>query len=508
MNPITVFQTMKKYIWVLRLILTTVLVVLTIIAIPGRTPVNASTSPCMAILVGAATKSGVKGIALNTADNILGDGVYDCMVQYVVSSESGSDATKPLLSLASSAPTIEKSCTYPQYDQFTPITSHGYYGRTSYRKGATRIVNDVPYTYETKDLGWCMYKGGRAHHLIVSTDTQSIEKYGPAQDSEPIANALWAEAEDNLPFTGGMITDSNQPPETDALNEDQSIPSGDGVLFGVPLSIVFLSLGIPIAGAISGATISAVVSALSSASTVTGVAYQKMVFKSKFDQIIQQKIKDGYYIKNPDFATNPDSPEYFPKGKEGKDALVAWATGSPDKGGRCGDATEWGKQWLTQVAIETFGQSTFVDKIDVTREGFFENWDINHRSLKLILPNGERLVPDVHESLIAGKAVVYEEKDWVKKYQDLIGSNKGDTIVERSVVEDDLINRFQFLGQDKGIKRLKSSREYLKNPTLYDQLINSYTKFPVADHIPEPKEPLPVADLKGLEGKSSVGGKR
>lgn len=281
--------------------------------------------------------------------------------------------------------------------------------------------------------------------------------------------------------------------------EEQSTDEASGDIFGVPLGIFLLSVGLPVAGAVTGAGISAIVAAVSKTAAAGSMVYQRAVFTERFDQIIKQKIKDGYYIKNPNFVKNPDSPEFLPVLKEGKDAVVSYISGSPDLGGRCGEAVKWGKQWLEEPAKEIFGSETIVSNIDIVRQGYIQNWDINHTSVKMILPDGQRLVPDVHESMVAGRAVVYNEADWIKKYADTIG---GKVTVECPTEEDQVINILDGVGKDAGAAHIKRSGDYSKNPSYYDLLIKSYTENPLVK-LPTPHKPTPAPppDLTGLEGK-------
>lgn len=214
-------------------------------------------SPCLALLKAAAGKAGVRGTPTNIDDTDYGDGFYTCHIQYVVSAENGSDATKTSLLLNSSQPTVESSCEYAPQDGWESTTFHGYNAETSYYKSETRMVNDLAFTYERKDLGWCMYKGDRSHSLRVWTDTQSIEAYGEAQDPVLIANVLWSMAEDTLPLSESYSAPSGDvgdvaPGEPD----DPSDTAGTGK---VPLAIVLASLGIPVAGAIAGSVVSSLI---------------------------------------------------------------------------------------------------------------------------------------------------------------------------------------------------------------------------------------------------------
>lgn len=241
------------------------------------------TSPCMAILMEAAKQAGVQGTPRNVSDNAGGTGNQDCSVIFVVSGtgDPPPDATSTLLLLTETSPTPEGSCKFEPQEQFQSTTFHGYNAETSYRKGETRMVNDVPYTFEGKWFAWCMHKGERNHYITVYTTTQSIEKYGPAQDPLPIANVLWSLAEDRLPLTEVSVNSTEQPsvpvvpgevvpgqpevPTDQTVPIDTSTPTETGGLFGIPLAVILGSLGIPVAGAVAGAALSAILSGLSSA---------------------------------------------------------------------------------------------------------------------------------------------------------------------------------------------------------------------------------------------------
>ncbi len=232
-------------------------------------------SPCMALLLEAASRAGVTGTIQNSDDTNYGDA---CYVQYIVSSENGSDATKTAFGLVSSQLTIEKSCEYASQEQFTITTFHGYNARTYYQKGETRMVNDVPYTYERKDLNWCMYKGGRSHYLSVMTDTQSIEKYGTAQDPLLIADVLWLVAEDRLPLSEEAAQPSQPFEPGEVVPNQPQEPADSGGISEVPLGIILGSLGIPILGALTGTVLSTLLSSLPSAGvTNTGASLSSII---------------------------------------------------------------------------------------------------------------------------------------------------------------------------------------------------------------------------------------
>lgn len=345
----------------------------------------------------------------------------------------------------------------------------------------------------------------RINYEIPEGETQSrgipFDIYAMAEVFYRIAYEHMPDADLPKPASGttsGPDTTSGGEPDS-AGTESQNTDGASGDLFGVPLGIFLLSVGLPVAGSLAGAGLSAIISAISNTASAGNVVYQRAVFTERFDQIIKQKIKEGYYIKNPNFVKNPDSPEFLPVIKQAKDAVVSYVSGSPDLGGRCGEAVKWGKQWLEEPAKEIFGSGTVVSNIDIVRQGYFENWDINHTSTKLILPNGERLVPDVHESMVAGKAVVYNEADWVKKYANIIG---GKVTVEYPSTEDEVINILEGVGKDTGAAHIKRSNSYSKNPAYFDLLIKSYTENPaVKPPAPHKPTPAPPPDLAGLEGK-------
>jgi hypothetical protein len=304
----------------------------------------------------------------------------------------------------------------------------------------------------------------------------------------------------------GSVPGAPVPPKKPVLTETEG-------LFGIPWGVLLASLGIPLAGAITGAMIAAVLSALSSVNVSTNIVYQKADFYSKFNEFVQQKLNEGYFIKNPGFVDSPNYPEIAPALK---DSIIAGNPEAVEKGLRCGEATKLGEHWLKTVAQDTFGKDTIVTDIVINREGITDNWDINHIALRLILPNGERIIADVHESLIAKKAVLYNERDWVAKYGKIIGGN---ITVNRSYEEDtivNLINKYKAKSsswneQQKWVEELKADAEgkfnyQAKNKLVYDRLIKSYMEFPPSDPpLHDPFENWPNPNPNDLTGKVQSG---
>ncbi len=183
----------------------------------------------MDLLITAAVNAGVKGVTRNYSDENFDGDTRSCIVDYVVSDVG--DATTTLFAMGESAKTLETSCFYEPTDNHQPATFHGYPARTYYYKGETDYVNDVAYTYEHRSIEWCMYKGERAYFLTVQTTTQSIEKFGPAQDPIPIADKLWSLAEDRLPLTPAAEEDAGSPAgpleDAEVPMEEAELPGGE-----------------------------------------------------------------------------------------------------------------------------------------------------------------------------------------------------------------------------------------------------------------------------------------
>lgn len=246
---------------------------------------NDQPSKCMSLLMDTASKAGIDGETRNISDDKTG-----CFVQFVVY-DSG-DAKTTNLSLQESQPTPEDSCKYftPSNTEESATTFHGYFAKTYYYKGETRMVNNEPFTVERKSIGWCMHKGNRNYFLNVGNQTQSIEKYGPVLDPLPFADVLWNLAEDRLPLTEESLENPEQPtlpvkpeevlPEEPKSPADQSVPSnssesnGSNDIFGIPPAVILGSLGVPIAGALAGAIVSSLLSLLSSGSSLAAGAAQ------------------------------------------------------------------------------------------------------------------------------------------------------------------------------------------------------------------------------------------
>jgi hypothetical protein len=324
----------------------------------------------------------------------------------------------------------------------------------------------------------------------VSYDSINVLPMAEALNQAAIKNELYA------PMPGEVV-----PP---VAPTDPTVPTDSGGVFGIPPIVILGSLGIPVLGALAGAAVASLGALLGErpvidpsvdeaadqahkvideAAAQAAVIYQKGVFYGKFDQIIKQKLDEHYYIKNPAFATSPDWPEWFAPVKDIKDWAVSKATQQEDKGGRCGEAALWGAEWLGSAARDTFGPGTYDGEIGLTRPANPEDQIVNHISYKLILPNGERLVPEIHESLITGKAVLYTEKEWIEKYGHIVG---GPPKVERFNAEDKLVALLGQHGPEEGVRQFKLEEAYqdeVQRPVL-DAYIRSYLKHPPTDPIP------------------------
>lgn len=262
--------------------------------------------------------------------------------------------------------------------------------------------------------------------------------------------------EEILPVDPGEVV-----PGQPGAPTDQTVPTDTGGLFGIPLAVILGSLGIPIAGAITGAVVSSLLSAISSTATAAapirppftreldpdelsdyffagkskeefiltrtranlsqslGEEFDKFTpadqanlveFQQRVHDLIQKKVKDGYYVKNPD---NDWSIPFLPNtGVENMANQLIDQTGMLNnyKGGRCGEYTNWGGSWTKDLLNQTGfrGQDICVSDIEI----HWNNID-NHGATEARFPNEIRVVVDYQQSIQSGKPVLFSEKKWI-----------------------------------------------------------------------------------------------
>ncbi|MHC1781741.1 MAG: hypothetical protein AB9891_03075 [Anaerolineaceae bacterium] len=431
----------------------------------NRVAENKRTSPCISILLEAAGKTGVNGEIVNIGDSDDGNGFYSCMLTYVISSENGSDATKTSLSLISSQPTIEASCEFTPLEQFSLTTFNGYNAQTYYQKGETRMVNDVPFTYERKDLTWCMYKGDRSHHLSVWTDTQSIEKYGAAREPVPIANILLAIAEERLPLTpqsSGVMSASPYPQnEQGYVTEnpigpaDPSTSSEDGGLFDIPFPIALGSVAVPLAGAFTGAAFSAlwavyasknippqVTDAANKAANYAATMTQLARLHAQLQQINQELLDQNTYVANPYQGDPTLIADGLSKGGNWLwDNTAGWVTGSKGitcQGYREATFTKVQNMVHEQIPGARLQNIKFEEKSTIKTDKGMLDWldscnDDNHDLSKLIMPDGSEWSIDFQQHNTGKRPPI------LRPWKDARGVWKeymGDEFSERISIED------------------------------------------------------------------------
>lgn len=151
----------------------------------------------------------------------------------------------------------------------------------------------------------------------------------------------------------------------------------------------------------------------------------------KYQQILQDKVKENYYVRNPDFIHKAWN--NFP--------IISTVIESVRdlKGGQCAEFAEWGQGWIRPWAEQTFGPGVIVDSIWIGEsssrypEGFSGAADAliqaNHTANRITLPNGDSYIVDFWDGMIKQRdgspesiknIEVLSESDWIIKWRDQI----------------------------------------------------------------------------------------
>jgi hypothetical protein len=211
---------------------------------------------------------------------------------------------------------------------------------------------------------------------------------------------------------------------------------------------------------------------------------------SSVQATIDQKIKDGYYVRNASLISKLWNNTI---GYVKNEALGTM------KGGQCGEFGKWGMDWAKEPVEKIFGKDVIIDDITI-----YQNPLINHRAVKIILPDGQRYVLDYWEGVSTGKASILPEATWINNWQGKVGFNNTADI-HRTYHEQALESLIRNYGEEKGIAVFRST--YKQSPGKANAVVNSYKTNPWFN--PKPPEPMKVPDLTNLNGKgSSLGGHR
>jgi hypothetical protein len=238
------------------------------------------------------------------------------------------------------------------------------------------------------------------------------------------------------------------------------------------------------------------------------IRQQLAQFRSGLDDIIRQKLEEGYYVSNPDIWQQAilDFPVL---GTAMMEEVLRGAYGDRTAGGvpiephplHCQECQEEGVKWIGGLVRQTFGPGTILEQLVVNPDSYN-----NHIANQITLPNGERFIVDIWQGLKDGGARVFREEDWINAWQTKIGGSddiKNTIPVLRNNHEIDLDDDIRKYGVDKGIDYF---RKHSKNPEIAKTIINSYLKKPWS--VPEPGA-MRTPDLTGLEGTGpSTGGRR
>ncbi|MEJ2759879.1 MAG: hypothetical protein P8046_15485, partial [Anaerolineales bacterium] len=157
----------------------------------------------------------------------------------------------------------------------------------------------------------------------------------------------------------------------------------------------------------------------------------QQAIQDKYQDILKDKVKENYYVRNPDFIHKVWN--NFPIFSSVYDSLADL------KGGQCGEFANWGQQWITPWAEQTFGPGVIVDQIWIGEsssrypEGLIGAADAliqaNHTANRITLPNGDSYVVDFWDGMITQRdgspesiqnIQVVKESDWIIKWRDQI----------------------------------------------------------------------------------------
>jgi len=164
--------------------------------------------------------------------------------------------------------------------------------------------------------------------------------------------------------------------------------------------------------------------------------------RRRFQQIVSQKMKEGYYVRNPDFLRKAwnQVPGRF---------LDLF---SGHKGGQCDEYARWGKQWSEQFVRELFGDGAIVDHIAIHERSTRVQYDLedeidalfvsSHGATRVTLPNGDCYILDYWDAIGDrqvkwGTDVAYQQifgepaprqsiqlipqNEWIKTWREKIG---------------------------------------------------------------------------------------
>jgi len=216
-----------------------------------------------------------------------------------------------------------------------------------------------------------------------------------------------------------------------------------------------------------------------------------------FQQIVAQKMNEGYYVRNTDFLRKAWN--------QVPGRLLDVFSGH--KGGQCDEYARWGKQWSEPLVRELFGEGAIVDHIAVderstrVQDGLEDHIDAlfssNHGATRVTLPNGDSYILDFWAAIGGrqekwGTDVAYQQifgepaprqsiqlipqKEWIKTWREKIGWD--DTEVRSlTYAQEQLKESIQHAGSEaEGIEAWRNMRSRGVPDHQMETVINDWHK--------------------------------
>ncbi len=238
------------------------------------------------------------------------------------------------------------------------------------------------------------------------------------------------------------------------------------------------------------------------------VTTQKLIaLQNEFHQIVNKKVKDGYYVMN----------------KDAMSKIWNWTVGMIRdplfklEGGQCGEMAFMGQGWVENFVMKNFGREAIIDQVFIYerssrypqtyRDYADALYASNHAATRVILPNGDSFILDFWEAIaerqgkgegVALQTRIVPENEWIMKWKGNIGSpNDPAEVSNVNVKQAEFRNYMQragaihptqasYLPPDQYEKALQVTRSAIDqwrlsrnkiSPTETEMLINNWKKY-------------------------------